>query len=1107
MSVRVLLVDDNAAVLRELRSLLLSHPGWLVCGESVDGLEAVEKTKSLRPDVVLMDVSMPRMNGVEATRIIHREVPESKVILISQNDPTIVSRQAAETGANGYVAKSDLAHHLVAVMNRVVGDRSSENRIRSGVTPESSLSHECHEPPESVIKTPELKKRPSRSPDYHAESRALAALAQEMANSPCNVLKKLVDIALELSRAHSAGVSILEEENGRPIFRWHAVAGQWSGYVGCTMPRESSPCGTVLDRNASLLLSHPERYYPIPPTLAPGIVEVLLIPFHVAGETVGTIWIIAHDESRHFDGEDERLIGSLGKFASSAYRTLKSLDALNFEVGERKKIEEALRRSETNLRDFVDNATIGMHWVARDGRILWANQTELDLLGYTGEEYIGHYISEFHLDVQVIGDILARLSRGEVLREYEARLRTKDGAIRYVLISSSALFEDGKFVHSRCFTLDITERKQVEAQLRENERRFREMIDALPAAIYTTNAEGRITHFNPAAVEFSGRVPELGSDRWCVSWKMFRPDGTLLPHDECPMAVALKEGRIVEGVECIAERPDGRRVWFMPYPRPLRDAEGTIVGGINMLLDISERKQAELATSLLAAIVDSSDDAIISMNLEAIITSWNRGAERLFGHTAEEAIGQHITLIIPPDRRQEEATILKLLKHGEQIEQFETVRMRKDGTTFDVSLTISPVKDAAGRVTGVSRVPRDITRRKEAERATGLLAAIVDSSDDAIISKSLQGVIRSWNNSAERIFGYTAEEAIGQHITLIVPTDRRQEEATILKRLRQGERIEHFETVRVRKDGTALDISLTVSPVKDGAGHVVGASKVARDVTDRKRAEQALRESKEQLRSLADGLETQVRVRTQELEQRNTKVLEQSEQLRDLSNRLLRSQDDERRRIARELHDSAGQVITALGMSLANIGKHVTRDSQLARGVQDSQELVQQLSKEIRTTAYLLHPPLLDENGIPQAIRWYVQGLAGRSDLKIELCISEGFGRLPGEVELALFRIMQECITNIHRHSGSNKATIRIVRTAESVSLDIQDEGKGIPAEKLKQNTGVGIAGIRERVRHFRGAVTIQSNHLGTTISVTLPIPMKATSERESMAQQTRAAG
>ena len=404
------------------------------------------------------------------------------------------------------------------------------------------------------------------------------------------------------------------------------------------------------------------------------------------------------------------------------------------------------------------------------------------------------------------------------------------------------------------------------------------------------------------------------------------------------------------------------------------------------------------------------------------------------------------------------------------------------------------MKDPAGHIIGASRMPRDITQRKEAERTTGLLAAIVDSSDDAIVSKSLDGVISSWNKGAERMFGYTADEAIGQHITLIIPPDRRQEEAMILERLKRGERVDHFETVRVRKDGTPLDISLTISPVRDGEGRVIGASKVARDITEQKRAEQALRESKERLRSFADGLETEVRLRTRELERRNAEVLDQSEQLRDLSNRLLRSQDDERRRIARELHDSAGQILTALGMSLGNIGQRVKHDPQLAEGVEDSRELVQQLSKEIRTTSYLLHPPLLDENGLPEAIRWYVQGLEGRSDLKIELCISESFGRLPCEVEMALFRIVQECLTNIHRHSGSKKATIRIARKAETVSLDIQDEGKGIPAEKLVsiqgQNAGVGIAGIRERVRHLRGTVNIQSNPSGTTISVTLPVPM-----------------
>jgi PAS domain S-box-containing protein len=988
-------------------------------------------------------------------------------------------------------------------MNRVVERQSSEKRMSSGVTTESSLGHNFRVPLESVISTPELKKRPSRSPDYQAESRALSALAQEMANSPQNVLQKLVDVALELTRGQSAGVSILEEEKGRQIFRWHAVAGQWAGYLGGTMLRDASPCGTVLDRNDSLLLFHPERYYPIPSTITPPIVEVLLIPFHVADKPIGTIWAIAHDESLKFDAEDERIMRSLGKFASAAYQTLKRVEALKIEVAEHRETEAALRKSESNLRDFLENATIGMHWVGHDGRILWANRSELNLLGYTAEEYVGQHISEFHVDAPVIEDILQRLGGGEVLREYEARLRCKDGSVRHVVIDSSALFEDGKFVHTRCFTRDISDRKKVEDQLRESERRLREMIDLLPAAIYTTDAEGRLTHFNPAAVEFSGRVPQLGTDQWCVSWKMFLPDGTPLPHDQCPMAIVLKEGRVIDGAECIAERPDGKRVWFTPYPRPLHDGEGRIVGGMNMLLDITERKAAERATGLLAAIVDSSDEAIISMNLDSIITSWNRSAERLFGHKAEEAIGRNVALIIPPDRREEETTILDRLKRGEHIEHFETVRVRKDGSTFDVLLTISPVTDPAGHIIGASRMPRDVTQRKEVERTTGLLAAIVDSSDDAIISKSLEGVISSWNKGAERMFGYTADEAIGQLITLIIPPDRRREEAMILDRLKRGERVDHFETVRVSKDGTPLDISLTISPVRDGEGRVIGASKVARNVTKQKRAEQALRESKERLRSLADGLETEVRLRTRELERRNAEVLDQSEQLRDLSNRLLRSQDDERRRIARELHDSAGQILTALGMRLGNIGQGVRHDPQLAEGVQDSRELVQQLSKEIRTTSYLLHPPLLDENGLPEAIRWYVQGLEGRSDLKIELCISDTFGRLPCEVEMALFRIVQECLTNIHRHSGSKKAIIRIVRKAEIVSLDIQDEGKGIPAEKLVsiqgQNAGVGIAGIRERVRHLRGTVNIQSNPSGTTISVTLPVPMDVVSQPESM--------
>jgi PAS domain S-box-containing protein len=264
---------------------------------------------------------------------------------------------------------------------------------------------------------------------------------------------------------------------------------------------------------------------------------------------------------------------------------------------------------------------------------------------------------------------------------------------------------------------EIVELSRSKQKLCESERRFREIIDALPAAIYTTDSEGRLTHFNPAAVEFAGRVPQLGIDRWCVSWKLYRPDGTPLPHEECPMAVTLKEGRVVRDVEAIIERPDGSRVCFVPYPVLLRDSEGRITGGVNMLVDVTERKRAEEANNRLAAIVESSDDAIISKNLDGIIRSWNSGATRIFGYTAQEAIGQPVTILIPPDHVDEEPAILERLRRGERIEHYETIRRRKDGALLDISLTVSPIFDEHGKVEGASKIARDITELKRTEKA------------------------------------------------------------------------------------------------------------------------------------------------------------------------------------------------------------------------------------------------------------------------------------------------------------------------------------------------------------------------------------------------------
>ena len=388
------------------------------------------------------------------------------------------------------------------------------------------------------------------------------------------------------------------------------------------------------------------------------------------------------------------------------------------------------------------------------------------------------------------------------------------------------------------------------------DRAEHEILDALPVAIYMTDAEGHLTYFNPAAVKLTGRTPELGADQWCVAWKMFMPDGAPLPHDQCPLAMALKGGEITEGVECLGERPDGSQFWFMRHPRILRDSEGRITGGIDVLVDITQRKAAQTETEhsalLLSSIVDSSDDAIISKDLNGIITSWNKSAERLFGYTPEEAIGQPVTMLIPPDRPDEEPQILARLKKGERVDHFETIRRRKDGTLLDISLTISPVRDAKGFIVGASKVARDTTFVKHAERsAPGCSAPLSIPPMTAIISKNLNGIITSWNKSAERLFGYTADEAIGQPVTMLIPLDRLEEEPQILSRLKRGERVDHFETNRRRKDGTMLDISLTISPVRDAKGVIVGASKVARDITERRRAEAEIRRVNQDLEQFA----------------------------------------------------------------------------------------------------------------------------------------------------------------------------------------------------------------------------------------------------------------
>ena len=250
---------------------------------------------------------------------------------------------------------------------------------------------------------------------------------------------------------------------------------------------------------------------------------------------------------------------------------------------------------------------------------------------------------------------------------------------------------------------------------------WQELLRTLPVAVYMTDAEGWITFYNEAAATLWGTRPETGKARFNGAFRLLHADGTPLPHEAAPTALALRERRPVLGESMIAERPDGTRVHVIAHPTPLFNATGDLTGAANVLIDVTDRHRSEQTALRLAAIVESSDDAILSKDLDGTIGSWNAAAERLFGYAAEEVVGQPITLLVPRERREEEAGFLARIRAGERIDHYETLRRRKDGSLVEVSWSVSPLKDASGQVIGASTIVRDITEQRRAQERQELL--------------------------------------------------------------------------------------------------------------------------------------------------------------------------------------------------------------------------------------------------------------------------------------------------------------------------------------------------------------------------------------------------
>jgi PAS domain S-box-containing protein len=486
--------------------------------------------------------------------------------------------------------------------------------------------------------------------------------------------------------------------------------------------------------------------------------------------------------------------------------------------------------------------------------------------------------------------------------------------------------------------------------------------------------------------------------------------------------------------------------------------------------------------ALLAAVVQSSDDAIVTKDLNGIITSWNGGAERIFGYSEEEAIGKPITMIIPPELQAEEKEILSRLRAGQRIDHFETVRIAKNGAKVFVSLTVSPVKNSSGKIVAASKVARDITRTKQIEEALRESEQTVQFCLDAAQVGTWHWDIKTgqvrWSESMARINGLQSGALSGSFEVFLERIDEgsRERVRQAIRQAFEGDGKYHVEYPVTKYDGGAAWMEARGQVTFDSSHVPVSMMGVCRDISERKLTEAALREAHEQL-------EMRVKERTAELDRAQ-------ERLRTLSGRLLRMQDDERRRLARELHDTAGQLLVALNLTLVPVEEALAkRDPELAKQVTTGLGFVDELSRDLRTMSHLLHPPLLDEAGLHSAVRWYVEGFAERSKIEVDLHLDPKVGRLPAEFETAIFRIVQECLTNIHRHSGSKFASISITRHGDEIKLEIIDRGKGMPTPISRG--GVGIQGMRERVRQLGGELEIESGTVGTRVTAKLVVDVQ----------------
>ena len=1139
--IQILIADDHELFRRTVRSYIESQPNWTVCAEAGDGIEAVEKAKQLCPDLVLMDINMPRMDGLEATRIIRRELPDSKVIIVTQNHPSVARQQAASVNAHASVGKLDLSKDLFATIEGVLG---APNAGTLGAIDDLAFPAE-----------------------WLRGSGALGRLVHEFdwSNTPLGPidkwqqsLKTVVRVLLtsrfamwmswgpELTFLYNDAYAKMTLGNKHPwaLGRrsqevWEEI---WSD-IGPRIQKVLQSGEATWDQALLLFLErsgyreetyHTFSYSPL---------------FADDGNTSGHLCVVTE--------ETDRVIGE------RRLNTLRSLSAeLNKANTEEDVLSSVVRCLGENQKDLPFTLTYLFDEGGKQAR----------LAGQTGFP-IGHPATADLIDFQIdsmwpCGELLG--GKDSILVEdlgtrfdslpsgfwdkspWRALLlpitsQTQNSPAGVIIVGlnpyrpldvSYAGFLNlvsGQIAASIANTRAYeSERKRAEA-LAEVDRaktaffsnvshEFRTPLTLMLGPLQDLLARSQ-THLTPTAKEQLELANRNGA-------RLLRLVNTLLDFSR------IEAGR-VQAVYQATDLPGFTSELASVFRAATERAGLRLTANCSPLREpvyVDRDMWEKIVLNLVSNAFKFTFDGEIAVSMDRVGDFAElRVRDSGVGIPSEEIprVFERFHRVPNARSRTHEGTgiglalVQELVKlHGGFIRVESTLGK---GSTFIVSIPLGQNHLSQSQLGGTRALTSTATGAKPfVEEALGWLPETPRENDEVINDQDLLPVPcppSSGTGVRPRILIADDNADMRQYIARLLSEHYEVETApdgqAALRAAREHppnlilsdvmmpvmDGFQLIEAIHAEERTRRIPIVLLsarageesrVEGMRAGADDYLIKPFSARELLARVGARLEIArlqgEGEQRYRELAESLEKQVRARTEQLESRTAELLRQSEDIRSLSAQLLDLQNEDRRHIARELHDSAGQTLAVLSMNLARLVQATrTKAPQIAAEAEATEKLAQQLQQEIRTASYLLHPPLLDETGLACAVELYVQGVKERTGLAIDVGISQDFGRVSKEVELAIFRIVQECLTNIHRHSKSDSATIQLLRDDQSITLRVRDAGIGISAERRAQiqagGFGVGIRGMRERVRHFSGQMTIDSDCSGTQVHVTIPIP------------------